>query len=140
MLGDRNMSVFWNGVRSSSVPFETLTQALEEILEHIARIERFVANLDGVQFQNDERTISAVHCALLAISAMVVRLGEWAEVLSADVPWQRLRGLGAQLRPGYDRIDPALLWRTVLQDLAPLQISAMRALNELEDHDRLEWL
>jgi uncharacterized protein with HEPN domain len=122
------------------VPFETLTQALEEILEHIARIERFVANLDGVQFQNDERTIFAVHCALLAISAVAVRLGDWAEVLSADVPWLRIRDLGAQLRPGYDRIDPSLLWSTVLHDLAPLRIGAMRALNQLEDHERLEWL
>ena len=119
---------------------ETLTQALEDILDHIARIERFVANLDDVQFQNDERTIFAVHSALLAISAVAVRLGDWAEVLSADIPWPRIRDLGARLRPGYDRIDPSLLWRTVLHDLAPLQIGAMRALNQLEDHERLEWL
>jgi uncharacterized protein with HEPN domain len=121
-------------------PFDTLTQALEDILEHVARIERFVASVDAVQFRNDERTIFAVHCALLAISGVAVRLGDWAEVLSADVPWHRIRELGAQLRPGYDRIDPSLLWSIVLQDLGPLQIGAMRALNQLEDHERLEWL
>jgi uncharacterized protein with HEPN domain len=121
------------------VPFETLTQALEEILDHVARIERFVAHVDEVQFQYDERTIFAVHCALLAISGVAVRLGDWAELLSADVSWPRLRAFGARCRPGYDRVDPSVLWSTV-QDLAALQLSAMRALNQLEDHDRLEWL
>jgi uncharacterized protein with HEPN domain len=61
-------------------------------------------------------------------------------VLSTDVPWQRIRDVGGRLRPGYDRVDPSLLWSTVRQDLAPLQLGAMRALNQLEDHERLEWL
>jgi uncharacterized protein with HEPN domain len=121
------------------VPFETLTQALEDILEHIARIERFVGNLDEIEFREDERTMFAVHCSLLAVSAVAVRLGVWADILSADVPWHRIRELGARLRPGYDRVDASMLWRTV-QDLAGLQLSAMRALNQLEDQDRLEWL
>jgi uncharacterized protein with HEPN domain len=122
------------------VPFDTLTQALEDILEHIARIEQFVANLDEGQFRNDVRTVFAVHYALAVIGAVAVRLGDWAEVLSADVPWHRIRDLGVRLRPGYDRVDPSVLWSTVVKDLAPLQMSAMRALNQLEDHDRLEWL
>jgi uncharacterized protein with HEPN domain len=122
------------------VPFNTLTQALEEILEHIARIEQFVANVDEGQFRNDARTMFAVHYALSAISAVSVRLGDWADVLSPDVAWHRLRDLGTQLRPGYDRIDAAVLWRTVVNDLAPLQLSTMRALDQLEDHERVEWL
>jgi uncharacterized protein with HEPN domain len=122
------------------VRFDTLTQALEEILEHIARIEQFVANFDEGQFRNDARTVFAVHYALSVISAVSVRLGDWAEVLSPDVPWHRLRDLGTQLRPGYDRIDPSVLWSTVIDDLAPLQLSTMRALTQLEDHERLEWL
>jgi uncharacterized protein with HEPN domain len=122
------------------VPFDTLTQALEDILEHIARIERFVASVDDVQFRNDERTVFAVHCALLAISGVTVRLGDWADVLSAEIPWNRIRDLGARLRPGYGRIDPLMLWNVVMHDLAPLQLSAMRALTLLEDYDRLEWL
>jgi len=56
------------------VPFDTLTQALEDILEHIARIEQFVANLDEGQFRNDARTVFAVHYALAVIGAVAVRL------------------------------------------------------------------
>jgi uncharacterized protein with HEPN domain len=134
----RQMALGSCGVRR--VPFDTLTQAVEDILEHIARIERFVASVDEVQFRNDERTVFAVHCAVSAISGVAVRLGDWADVLSGDVPWDRLRDLSGQLRPGYDRIDSALLWSVVVQDLAPLRLSAMRALNWLEDHERLEWL
>jgi uncharacterized protein with HEPN domain len=118
------------------VPFDTLAQPLEDILEHIARIEQFVANLDEGQFRNDTRTVFAVHHALAVIGAVAVRLGNWAEVLSPDVPWDRMRELGTRLRPGSAHIDPSVLWRTVVDDLAPLQAGAMRALDQLEDHER----
>jgi uncharacterized protein with HEPN domain len=122
------------------VPGETLTQALEDILEHLARIEQFVADVDEDEFRQDARTVFAVHYSWAVIGAVAVRLGDWAEALSADIPWRRLRDLGARLRPGSERIDLSVLWRLVVEDLAPLQLSAMRALNGLEDHERLEWL
>ena len=45
-----------------------------------------------------------------------------------------IRGIGNILRHGYDRIDPIVIWRTVQQDLQPLQLAAMIALSRFEDH------
>ena len=117
----------------------TLTQALEDILDYIAHIERFVAPLDEAQFRHDDRTVFAVQYALAGIGAVAMRLGEWAAILSPDVPWPQIRSLERQLRPGRGPIDPAALWRTA-HELSPLQFSAMLALTQLEDHERLEWL
>jgi uncharacterized protein with HEPN domain len=53
-------------------------------------------------------------------------------VLCPDIPWHRIRGLGNWLRHGYDRIDPNVIWKTMVEDLGPLQLAAHLALNRLE--------
>jgi uncharacterized protein with HEPN domain len=109
--------------------------ALEDILEHIARIERFISGVDEQAFQADDKTMFAVQYALLAISEAAHRLGDDAEALCPGIPWGDVRGLGNRLRHGYDSINPAVIWRTVQQDLRSLQLAAMIALNALEDRE-----
>lgn len=115
------------------MPSNQPVDALEDILENIARIERFIGGLDEVAFSADDKTIFSVQYALLAISEAARRLGDHAERLCPDVAWADIRGLGNWLRHGYDRIDPTVIWSTVQADLRPLQLAAMLALNRLED-------
>jgi uncharacterized protein with HEPN domain len=115
------------------VPSNTLVDALEDILENIARIERFIGGLDEPAFCADDKTMFSVQYALLAISEAARRLGDQAERLCPDIAWGDIRGLGNWLRHGYDRIDPAVIWSTVQTDLRPLQLAAMIALSGLDD-------
>jgi uncharacterized protein with HEPN domain len=117
------------------LPFRDPKDALEDILENIARIERFVEGLDEQAFYNDEKTIFSVNYALLAISEAARRLGGKAEKLCPDMPWQQIRGLGNVLRHGYDRINPKTIWTTVQNDLRPLQLAAHLALIGLQERD-----
>ena len=103
------------------MPFKDPQDALEDILENIARIERFVSGLDEHSFYNDEKTVFSVQYALLAISEAAHRLGGQAEVLCPGLPWHDIRGLGNWLRHGYDSINPEIIWATVQNDLGPLQ-------------------
>jgi uncharacterized protein with HEPN domain len=114
------------------VPFKDPRQSLEDILENIARIERFVSGLEAADFRQDEQVRFAVQYALLVISEAALRLGDDADALCPDVPWRQIRGLGNRLRHGYDTIDPAVLWHTVQKDLGPLRLSAMLALDRFE--------
>jgi uncharacterized protein with HEPN domain len=114
------------------VSFRDARQPLEDILENIARIERFVGGLDEPGFRQDEQARFAVQYALLVISEAARRLGAQAEGLCPDIPWAQIRGIGNRLRHGYDTIDPAVLWQTVQKDLGPLRLSTMLALNRLE--------
>lgn len=108
---------------------------LEDILENIARIERYVSGLDEEGFLLDSKTRDAVERNVQRISEAAIRLGTQAETLCPDIPWREIRGIGNLLRHGYDRIDPTVIWRTVQQDLRPLQLAAMIALSTLEDRD-----
>ena len=69
--------------------------------------------------------------ALLVISEAAVRLGEQAQRWAPEQPWRSIRGLGNWLRHGYDRIDPGVLWRTVIDDLPPLKAAAKEAVRSL---------
>jgi uncharacterized protein with HEPN domain len=69
------------------VPCRDPQAALEDILENIARIERFVGGLDEHGFQLDDKTIFSVQYALLAVSDAADRLGDHAEVCCPDIPW-----------------------------------------------------
>ena len=113
------------------MPFSDPRQAFKDILENIGRIERFTAGLDEHSFKDNEQTVFAVQYALLVISEAAMRLGEQAQQLAPEQPWQSIRGLGNWLRHGYDRIDPGILWRTVIDDLPPLKAAAKEALRSL---------
>ena len=115
------------------MPSNGPVDALEDILENIARIERFIGSLDEAAFCADDKTMFSVQYALLAISEAARRLGDHAERLCPDIAWGDIRGLGNWLRHGYDRIEPAVIWSTVQTDLRPLQLAAMLALSTLED-------
>jgi uncharacterized protein with HEPN domain len=120
------------------LPFSDTRQALEDIVENIARIERFAAGHDINTFRNDEGALFSTQYALLVITEPARRLGDQADILCPDVPWKQIRGLGNWLRHGYDRIDPLIIWNTVQNDLRPLQLSAAFALKRLEDERRQE--
>jgi uncharacterized protein with HEPN domain len=114
------------------LPFRDPQDALEDILENIARIDRFVEGFDEQAFYNDEKTVFSVNYALLAISEAARRLGDQAETLCPGIPWTDIRGLGNWLRHGYDSIRPETIWATLQNDLRPLQLAAHLALNRLE--------
>jgi uncharacterized protein with HEPN domain len=112
--------------------FNDPVQCLEDILQNIARIERFTQGMDEKAFRENEETIFAVQYALLALSEAARRMGERAEVLCPGLPWRNIRGLGNWLRHGYDRIDTGIIWVVVEKDLAPLKKSVAAALHKLQ--------
>lgn len=113
------------------MPFDDTRQAFKDIIENIGRIERFTDGLDENRFRENEQTVFAVQYALLVISEAAVRLGEQAQELAPEQPWRSIRGLGNWLRHGCDRIDPGILWRTVIDDLPPLKAAAEEAVRFL---------
>jgi uncharacterized protein with HEPN domain len=117
------------------VPSNDPIRLLEDVLANIARIERYVAGLDEATFLLEDKTRDAVERNLQRISEAAIRLGPQAEELCPDIPWRDIRGLGNQLRHGYDRIDSHTIWRTVQQDLPALQLAAMLALSSLEESE-----
>jgi uncharacterized protein with HEPN domain len=117
------------------LPSDKRVRWLDDILENVARIERFTAGADFRRFLGDEQMAFAVLHALLVISEAARRLGADAERLAPDQPWGAIRALGNVLRHEYGGVDPIAIWRIVVDDLPVLKAAVDRALTGLRQGD-----
>jgi uncharacterized protein with HEPN domain len=85
--------------------------------------------MDEAGFRADAKTVAAVERKLQVISEAAIRLGDQVEILCPGLPWRNIRGIGNSLRHQYDRVDVEAIWRTVVDDLPPLQSAVTRALS-----------
>jgi uncharacterized protein with HEPN domain len=110
------------------LPFRDPPLLLQDILDAIADIHRFTEGMALETFRTDAKTVAAVERKLLLISEAARRLGDQAETLCPGPPWRDIRGIGNWLRHQYDFVDLETVWRTVTDDLPPLQEAVIQAL------------
>ena len=102
---------------------------LEDILDNIARIERFTAGMDLAAFEANEQTLYASLHALLIISEAARKLGDEADTFAPGQPWADIRSIGNVLSHEYDGINPEIIWRVIRNgDLASLKQAVSDAL------------
>jgi uncharacterized protein with HEPN domain len=111
---------------ASDTPFERL----RDIVEHIDKIEAFIAGMSRADYENDERTRYAVERCLLIVAEAAAKLADEAEILVPGMPWPDIRGMGNQIRHGYDRLNAAIIWTTIDGDLTPLRKACAAALKK----------
>jgi uncharacterized protein with HEPN domain len=110
---------------------ERRARRFEDILDNIARIERFTAGMDFPAFSANEQVTFAVLHALLILSEAARRLGTDAETRVPEQPWRAIRSLGNILRHEYEGVDLNAIWRIVTDDLPALKLAVARALADL---------
>ena len=113
------------------MPSDKLIRRFEDILDNIARVERFTAGLDYEAFVRDEQALFAVLHALLIISEAARKLASDAEKLVPDQPWRAIRSLGNVLRHSYDDVEPEPIWRILRDELPGLKQGVEQALAHL---------
>lgn len=113
------------------MPSSDPVQRFQDILDNIARIERFFAGLDRQSFTENEQALFAVQHALLIISEAAAKLGDLAVELCPAIAWRDIRGLGNRLRHEYHTVDVGRLWLMVERDVPALKIAVEAALREL---------
>jgi uncharacterized protein with HEPN domain len=92
------------------VPSEKLLRRLQDILDNIARIERFTAGMDFTAFGANEQALYASLHAPLIVSEAARKLGDQADILVPGQPWSNLRSIGNVL--------PRIRWRRSRDRLA----------------------
>ena len=118
------------------MPFKDPVQPLQDILDNIVRIERFLVGKRPLDIAEDERTLFASQYALLIISEAAKRLGDDAELLCPGQPWRDIRGIGNHLRHAYDNLDAMLIWKIFQDDLPTLKVAVLAALERLLRSDQ----
>jgi uncharacterized protein with HEPN domain len=110
------------------MPFEDARSHLEDILDSIHSIQKFVHGMDREAYCRDEKTQAAVERKLLILSEAAIRLKDSAEVFCPGIPWRDIRGSGNWLRHQYDSVDVDTIWNTVQNGLPPLKAAVEKAL------------
>lgn len=118
------------------MPFDDAAAHLDDIVNSILLIEKFVRGTNFEDYSEDEKTQAAVERKMLIISEAAIRLKDEAEVLCPGIPWRDIRGTGNWLRHQYDGVDAETIWNTIQDGLPPLKAAVEQALASMKKSRR----
>ena len=90
---------------------------LEDIIEAIAKIERYMANLSFEEFSRKEIVIDATIRNFEIIGEAVKRIPENIKQKYPEVEWKKIAGLRDILIHEYSAIDLEILWDIIKNKL-----------------------
>lgn len=97
-----------------------------QILDAIAKIERFVTGIDKAAFAGTEVVQSAVIMQLAVIGELSKRLSEEYKG-RVSLPWKQIAGLRDRAVHDYFQLDLESVWLTIQEDLPLLKNSLEHA-------------
>jgi uncharacterized protein with HEPN domain len=100
---------------------------VHDMLESIHGIEKALAGKSLRDYERSWLLRSAVERGIEVISEASRHLGRDLKAQHKDVRWKDIAGIGNVLRHDYQRIDAAIIWRAVKDDLPQLKEAAARA-------------
>jgi len=103
------------------MPFRSWQFRIDDIIEAIAKIERYTNSIDFATWQKDEKTVDAVIRNLEVIGEAASNLPIEIQERYKDVPWDMMRGIRNILAHEYFGIDLEIVWKTVKEDLPDLK-------------------
>lgn len=94
--------------------------AVLDIARSARLVLEFTRGMDFADFQNDEKTESAVLHQLMVLGEAVKRLSSEFRHAHKKVPWTVMAGMRDKLIHAYDEVDLEEVWRTVTRDIPDL--------------------
>ncbi len=113
------------------MPRRQWRERVNDILEAIARIERYTREFDEASFLADERTVDAVIRNISLIGEAATHIPPQLQTAHPGVPWELMRGMRNVLIHEYFDIGLDILWVTIQDDLPALKVR-LRTLLENE--------
>jgi len=86
---------------------------LSDILAAMESIERFIEGMTFEQFQQDDKTTSAVVRKLEIIGEASRNIPDEIKRQHAEVPWKEMAGMRDRLIHAYFGVDYSLVWTTI---------------------------
>ena len=95
---------------------------VEDILEAIRNGQVYVEGMTFAQFSVDRKTIRAVAYEIGIIGEAASRIPAEVRTRYPNVPWEKMQAIRNVLVHEYFRLDVAINWQTMTQNLPPLVI------------------
>ena len=94
---------------------------IADILESIAKIEEYTAEIDFAHFLDNSQIQDAILRRLEIIGEAVKHIPKDLKKLHPDVPWKEIAGLRDVLIHEYFGVKPDRIWKVVSQDIPELK-------------------
>ncbi len=109
---------------------------LQDILESIAAIERFLQGVGKTDFLASDMLQSAVLYKLIIIGEATAKISDEIKQRYPQTPWNKIVGLRNISAHAYFAVDWEAIWATVQNQLKPLQTEVKKILqNEFPDFE-----
>lgn len=113
------------------MPPKDWTFRITDILECIAKIQRYTEGMSMTEFEQNEMVLDAVIRNITVIGEATRYVPVEIQAKYAAVPWSLMRGMRNIVVHQYDDIDVDLTWDTVNRQIPPL-IPLLNAIRDRE--------
>jgi uncharacterized protein with HEPN domain len=93
----------------------------KDILNAIEKIEEFIDGMDFDQFEDDDKTSSAVLRKLEIIGEAVKHLPDHIKENYKGIPWKEMAGMRDKLIHWYFGVDYQLVWNVITEEIPQLK-------------------
>lgn len=94
---------------------------LEDILDAIEKIKKFIKGMQFKQFVEDDKTIFAVIRALEIIGEAAKKIPKDIKAVYPEIPWREIAGMRDKLIHDYVGVDHEVVWKTINEDVKNLE-------------------
>lgn len=105
---------------------------IHDMLESIRGIEKALAGKTIRHYERSWLLRSAVERGIEIISEASRHLSNDLKARHKDVRWKDIAGIGNILRHDYQRVDAAIIWKAVKDDLPPLKAAVLELRESLK--------
>lgn len=94
-----------------------ITLYIKDILDAMNSIEAFILEMDFQEFQQDDKTSSAVIRKLEVIGEAAKQIPETIRNQSSQVPWKEMAGMRDRLIHFYFGVNFRLVWKAITEEI-----------------------
>jgi len=95
---------------------------LEDILEAINNLQAYIKDMTFEEFASDRKTMSAAAYEVGIIGEAARHVPDEERERYPQIPWAKMQATRNIVVHEYFRIDPAILWQTITENLPPLAL------------------